>query len=293
MPKKINRFKLGLFFLITAVITLGGLLWAGATHFFQPAKTYLTFFNESVQGLGTGANVSYLGVKVGRVSAVSIAPDGKLIQVELKLQPDFNAAHMAVQPSMAGFTGGLYLAIDQAPANLQEITPKITFTAKYPIIPSQPGEMTQIKNALEKVYKKFNAVDIQGLAAAWRKTGQSADSLLSDKDIQQTIRNLREISAAVKNVVGVLGKRGVRREWRKSFANLAGTAAAVRKTSESLASQLESLPPGAAGNISQQIEFTMNQINQLLTNLKGLVHELREEPGKILVAPKSKEPFRR
>ena len=31
MAKKISRFKLGLFFLIGLAVTLGGLMWAGAT----------------------------------------------------------------------------------------------------------------------------------------------------------------------------------------------------------------------------------------------------------------------
>jgi phospholipid/cholesterol/gamma-HCH transport system substrate-binding protein len=293
MPKKINRFKLGLFFLIGTAITLAGLLWAGATHFFQPAKTYVTFFNNSVEGLGPGARVSYLGVKVGRVSAVGIAPDGKLIQAELKLSPDFNVDHMAVELKMKGITGQLYLAINRAPPDLRELTPKITFVPKYPLIPSRPGEMTQIMDALEKVYKKIDSVDFQGLVASWKKTGQEASALLTDKDIQRTIRNLKEISADIKNVVGILGKPGMRQKWQKGFANLADTAAAVRKTSEALATQLENLPPGAVGDMTQQIEHTVFQMNQVLTNLKGMVHELREEPGKILVIPKGKEPFRR
>jgi phospholipid/cholesterol/gamma-HCH transport system substrate-binding protein len=293
MPKKINRFKLGLFFLIGVAIILGGLLWAGATHFFQAAKTYVTFFNESVEGLGPGAGVSYLGVKVGRVSAVGIAPDGKLIRAELKLQPDFNPGNMAVQPSTQGIIGPLYLAINKAPADLQKVTPKITFTTKYPLIPSYPGEMTQIKHELKKVITKIDSIDFPGLAASWKKTGQKAEALLSDKDIKKTIRNLREISAAIKNVVGVLGKPGVRGKWQKGFGNLAETAAAVRKTSESLANQLENVPPGAVGGITQQLEHTISQMNQLLANLKGMVHELREQPGKIFVIPKSKEPFRR
>lgn len=293
MAKRINRFRLGLFFLVGVAIILGGLLWAGATHFFQPAKTYVTFFNESVAGLGPGANVSYLGVKVGRVSAVSIAPDGKLIRAELKLQPDFNAQNMAVQPSTQGIIGPLFLAINKAPADLQKVTPKITFTTKYPLIPSYPGEMTQIKHDLKKVITKIDAIDFQGLAASWAKTGQKADALLSDKDIKRTIRNLREISAAIKNVVGVLGKPGVRQKWQKGFGNLAETATAVRKTSESLANQLENLPPGAVGGITQQIQYTISQINQLLNNLKGMVHELREQPGTIFVIPKGKEPFKR
>jgi ABC-type transporter Mla subunit MlaD len=293
MPKKINRFKLGLFFLIGTAIILGGLLWAGATHFFQPAKTYVTFFSESVEGLGPGANVSYLGVKVGRVSAVGIAPDHKLIRAELKLNPDFNVAHMAVQPNTQGFIGPLYLAIDKAPADLQKVTPKITFATKYPLIPSYPGEMTQIMHDMKKVIKKIDAINLKGLAASWTKTGQKATALLSDKDIKRTIRNLREISAAIKNVAGVLGKPGVRQKWQKGFGNLAEAAAAVRKTSESLANQLEKVSPGAVGGITQQLELTISQMNQVLTNLKGLVHELRERPGKIFVIPKSKEPFRR
>jgi phospholipid/cholesterol/gamma-HCH transport system substrate-binding protein len=293
MAKRINRFKLGLFFLIGTAITLGGLLWAGATHFFQPAKTYVSFFNESVEGLGPGAAVSYLGVKVGRVNSIGIAPDGKLIQAELKISPDFNVESMALELSLKGITGQLYLAINKAPPDLKAVTPKITFAHKYPLIPSRPGEMTQIKDALEKVYKKIDSVDFEGLAAAWKKTAQEANVILTDKDIRRTIRNLKEISADIKNLVSVLGKPGTPQKWRKGFSNLAETAAAVRKSSESLASQLEKLPPGAVGDLARQMDQTMFQINQFLSNLQGLVHELREEPGKVLVIPKGKEPFRK
>ncbi len=65
MAKKISHFQLGLFFLISLVIVVGGLIWAGTTHVFTSAKTYVTFFNESVQGLNPGARVTYLGVQVG------------------------------------------------------------------------------------------------------------------------------------------------------------------------------------------------------------------------------------
>ena len=65
------------------------------------------------------------------------------------------------------------------------------------------------------------------------------------------------------------------------------------ENSEVLASQLEKLPAGAAGDLARQMEHTLSQINQVLSNLNGMVHELREEPGKILVIPKDKEPFRR
>ena len=129
--------------------------------------------------------------------------------------------------------------------------------------------------------------------AAWKNAGQSADHLLSDKDIRRTISNARKISADIENLTAILGKPGTPPKWKKAFANLAATAAAARKSTEVLASQLEHIPPGAVGDVTRQIEYTLVQINQVLTNLKGMVHELKEEPGKILVIPKSEEPFKR
>ena len=296
MAKKISHFQLGLFFLISLVIVVGGLIWAGTTHVFTSAKTYVTFFNESVQGLNPGARVTYLGVQVGTVQSIGIAPDGKLIRVKMQLASNFNVANMAVKLIFAGILGQLYLSIDQAPPDLDQITPKINFPLKYPLIPARPSEI-QIAEALAKIYKKIESVDFEGLIADWRKPAQEATRLLADKDIRKTIQNFREISetfyADVKNLVNVLGKPGTPQKWQKSFADLAATAAAAQKSSEALASQLERIPPGSVGNIARQMEQTIFQINQVLTNLKGLVHELEEKPGKILIVPREQEPFRR
>lgn len=292
MAKKISHFQLGLFFLICLVIVVGGLIWAGTTHVFTSAKTYVTFFNESVQGLNPGARVTYLGVQVGTVQSIGIAPDGKLIRVEIQLASNFNVANMSVKLIFAGIMGQLYLSIDQAPPDLDQITPKINFPLKYPLIPAHPSEI-QIADALAKIYKKIESVDFEGLIADWRKTAQEATRLLADKDIRKTIQNFREISADIKNLVNVLGKPGTPQKWQKSFADLAATAAAAQKSSEALASQLERIPPGSVGNIARQMEQTIFQINQVLTNLKGLVHELEEKPGKILIVPREQEPFRR
>jgi ABC-type transporter Mla subunit MlaD len=293
MTSKISHFQLGLFFLVTLAIAIGGLLWVGATHLLQPAKTYETFFQESVEGLSPGAEVSYLGVKVGRVSALNIAPDGKLIRVELKLAPGFVARSKVAELRLRGIAGQLYVALSQAPPDLDRLTPKITFTHRYPLIPSRPGEMRQIETALEKIYKKLESVDLAGLSEDWQKTARTANALLADADLRKAIRNLREISTDIKSLVAVLGEPGTPTQWRKSFRNLAATAEAARQTSEALAVRLEKLPPDTAANVTKQMEQTLFQINQVLVNLQALVHELREEPGKVLVIPKGKEPFRR
>jgi ABC-type transporter Mla subunit MlaD len=292
MTRKRSYFQLGLFFLVGLAIIIGGLIWLGAHKFWQPTKTYISYFQESVEGLGPGAQVSYLGVSLGTVSSVNIAPDPKLVGVTMTLDAGFDTAHMAAQMRLRGISGQ-FVALDRAPADLDQITPKITFKPKYPLIPSLPGEMHQLIAALKKIYHKIEALDLAGLVENWKKTGQSADALLADRDIRKTIRNLREITADINNLVQLLHKPGTPKKWRTAFANLADTINAARQGSESLAAQLEKLPPGSAATVARQLEHAMHQVNQVLVSLKGLVHELREEPGKILVVPKGKEPFRR
>ena len=124
---------------------------------------------------------------------------------------------------------------------------------------------------------------------------QSSIFSLLAKHLSSTARFnfLRHITADINNLVAVLGRPGTPRKWRRSFRNLAATAKAARQASEALAVRLKNLPPEAAGNVARQIEQTLFQVNQVLVNLQALVHELREEPGKVLVIPKGKEPFRR
>jgi hypothetical protein len=92
---------------------------------------------------------------------------------------------MAVELSLKGITGQLHLAINKAPSDLIAVTPKI-----IPLIPSRLGEMTQLKNALEKVYKKIDSVDLEGLVPTWKKTAQEANSLLTYNDIRRGPENL-------------------------------------------------------------------------------------------------------
>jgi phospholipid/cholesterol/gamma-HCH transport system substrate-binding protein len=293
MPRKISPFQLGLFFLIGAAIAVGALIWVGATHLFESGKMYVTFFQNSVAGLDPGASVRYLGIKVGRVTAVGIAADRRLIRVEMMMNPKFSVKGMAVTLSQQGIMGPVFVGINQAPANINQVTPRITFPHKYPLIPSHPGEFTRIEDALEKIVHQIEAMDLKGLVLAWQKTAQDANALIKDQEIRATIHNLKEISGDIKNLVMVLGEPGNPQKWQKSFANLAATAAAARTSTEALATRLQKIPPEAIPEVTRQLEQTLFQVSQVLANLKGLVHEMREEPGRILVTPREREPFRK
>jgi len=319
MSHRINPFKIGLFVLVCGAIGMGALIWIGVAHFFEATKTYVTFFNVSVVGLQKGAPVDYLGVKVGRVSQIGLAPDGRLVRVMMSLTPVFKlSGSMAAELSQAGITGQRYVAIGKAPSNLQEMTPKIDFEVSYPVIPSRPGEITEIKSSLQNLYKKVESLDLEGLISEWKKTAVRINTYLSGNDIPETLRNVEEISADLKDLLSALGEPGVPQEWQKGFRNAAEAIAAVRKSAEALEAQMKNIPPGSFGDISKRIDHVVRtgeasmrslntqvnqsldlfqeslyQANSLLADLRALVQSLKENPGQILNRPEGREPFKR
>lgn len=319
MKHQISPFKLGIFVLAGAGIAIGALIWVGAVHFFEGGKTYVSFFDHSVKGLKSGSEITHLGLVVGQVSDISLAEGDRLARVKMELKPSFEVKHnYAVQLKMAGITGGDYLAIVEAPADLQQVTPKVTAQTKYPLIPSIPGTLTDIEDALQSAMDKFQKIDFQGLLASLEKISRSAENILSNAEIQGTLRNLNEASAAIRTLAaGVSGSENIR-AINAGIASFAAAAAKVQKASDRLAAQVQAMPPKALAQITRRMDRTsaeaervvssagkqiaqsldllqqsLRQMNQALTDLKGLARELEEQPGQVLNRPKSSEPFKR
>jgi len=85
MARKTSKFMIGLFVTFGVLIGMVAVVWLGASKYFEKGKTYVTFFDESVQGLQVDSAVKYRGVEVGRVEAIRVAPDNRLIEVVIKV----------------------------------------------------------------------------------------------------------------------------------------------------------------------------------------------------------------
>src|SRR5690242_4035924 len=85
------RKKKSLYFAVGSFVTMGTLaavamvLWLGVSKYLRSGVKYVTYFNESVQGLQVDSAVKYRGVEVGNVEKIRVAPDNKLIEVLIKV----------------------------------------------------------------------------------------------------------------------------------------------------------------------------------------------------------------
>src|SRR5208283_457873 len=106
MAQNRSYFLIGLFVTIGVMIGVAGVIWLGATKYFQKGSMYATYFDESVQGLQVDSIVKYRGVDIGSVRSIRVAPDQRLVEVVMKIEVNnFGVGGVVAKLTPAGITG--------------------------------------------------------------------------------------------------------------------------------------------------------------------------------------------
>lgn len=85
MPAETNDWKLGLF--VCLVVAAAGRLTVllGAAKLDETRIVWISYFDESVEGLDIGSPVKFRGAPLGRVTDIGIAPDQQRVAVTFEV----------------------------------------------------------------------------------------------------------------------------------------------------------------------------------------------------------------
>ena len=153
--------------------------------------------------------VKYLGVEVGSVEKIRIAPDNNLIEVVMKINLRRDLARDAVaQLRSAGITGMVFIELDRRDPAKPDLSPKLNFASEYPIISSQPSQLKQLFSGIEEVVDNLKEVDTKGISDEIKITIKSIGNLVSGEKmdhimigVDSSVSNVREITEKVNNVL--------------------------------------------------------------------------------------------
>jgi hypothetical protein len=125
---------------LTPLLLMMGWWWfLNPSRYFEEGTRYVTFFDQSVYGLSQGSEVTYQGVRVGKVEKIRIAPDNRTVGVIMLINVEGNLPKMVVaQLVMKGGTGQAFVNLAPRRPNEPDLSPKVTFASEYPVIPSKP-----------------------------------------------------------------------------------------------------------------------------------------------------------
>lgn len=162
-----NHWKLGLFVIVAIAFSVLGLIVLGARSWSRIGVPYVSYFDESVQGLELGAAVKFRGVTVGHVASIEIAPDQRHIQVTSDLdvrqleRVDLSAGradepkprpllaehpNLRAQLAQAGITGVKFVSLDYIASD--EAPPPLSFPVPEQHIPTTPSLMQSLENSV-------------------------------------------------------------------------------------------------------------------------------------------------
>jgi phospholipid/cholesterol/gamma-HCH transport system substrate-binding protein len=188
------KFAVGLFISGGIFLAVLALILLGATQLYKKGHLYVTYFDESVQGLTQDAPVKYRGVPIGRVERIQVAPDSELVEVILKIESgQILGDGIVAQLAPVGITGSVFIGLDQKKEWEPDRSPPITFQTQYPVVSSKPSEISTLLSGVDAVIKQLRSLDFEGIP---EKVGLTLDTLTSAvkaADIESLSGDLRHI----------------------------------------------------------------------------------------------------
>jgi phospholipid/cholesterol/gamma-HCH transport system substrate-binding protein len=198
MAGRTSKFLIGIFVITGTVLAAVIIIWVGAADFFRKGSIYVTYFDESVQGLQADSTVKYRGVAVGKVKSIKVAPDDRLIEVAMKIEMSSDLQnHTEAQLKTTGITGIVFIELDQVRPGEQSSSPRINFQTSYPVIPSRRSEISRFLADTNEIMKSIKAVDFKGLSDQLKNTTLAVENFIEGKQTNSVMSNLESTTANI------------------------------------------------------------------------------------------------
>jgi phospholipid/cholesterol/gamma-HCH transport system substrate-binding protein len=296
--KRTLYFVVGFFVTVGTIAALAMILWLGASKYLRTGDKYVTFFDESVQGLQIDSAVKYRGVEIGSVEKIRVAPDNRLIEVVIKVNlPKGTERNLVAQLKGVGITGIAFVELDNRDGKQPNRSPRIGFKAEYPVIPSQPSDTARIFSEIDDIYKEIVKIDFEGISKGLTATMKSVETTLANPRIDSILANTDSVTARLDKTVLLTNQRLEDRKLDEILIETKGAVTDARKLIASVKDELHALKlPDTAEKanrmvdvlerktraISFELEATSETLRQTTDTIDQLVDRVRSTPSDLL-----------
>ena len=341
MSVKPGYFKIGLFVIVAGALILAAVVVFGSGLFAQEKAYIETYFDESVSGLSVGSPVELRGVRIGQVERIAFIRDEYvhsmqpsdvpkyehyvmvLCSILRENLPDFSdqqrlarledvvARGLRVRLSSNLLTGQAYLQADYLDPDRFKVL-EIGWKPRHLYVSSAPGELTTLKESVDKVLFRLQELDIDKLVTAVDNVLVSLKTAIADARIADISKDVRVLLADARRQVNDLDTKKISLAAQQTIASadravadanvpalsrdLQTLIAEVRQTNGNLQKLLASpkpisgpsnLPEVVArlnktlGRIDKLILTERPQIEMILANFKDISEDMKDLTGSL------------
>ncbi len=236
MSARASYFKIGVFVITAATLTVAGIIALGAGALLKSTILLESYIDESVQGLEVGSPVKHRGVTIGSVRDIDFAYNrydftrseqrffefGRYVVVEIALErdtfgddasdiqnvlDDLIEQGLRVRMASTGLTGTAYLEVDYVDPE-RNPPPPIDWKPDALYIPAAPSTISRLINTAEQILSELSRVEIESLAMETRRLVTNAADAVDAANVSEVsqrmgalIREARETNVRLKEVL--------------------------------------------------------------------------------------------
>jgi len=296
----------GVFVLGAAALALGAVLVFGSARFFRHEVTLVSYFTGSVNGLVVGSPVKFRGVPIGSVSRIRLGLPGASeadVRIPVWYTLDLDtisgyqgrrflldrqhldaliAAGLRAQLQTESFvTGVLFVGLDFFPDS--PVVLELTGQPEVLEIPVMPTTIEKAMQTLDRLVKRVEALDLDGLVASARHALDGVDDLARSPKVADALDGLRDALASIHRVTAAL-EPGVTPTIKGLDATLAQAREVLIRVEpqldQTLAHAQELLGPDAP--LAVGLASTLADLGEAARSVRDLADFLDRHPNAIL-----------
>ncbi|MGC8660367.1 MAG: MlaD family protein, partial [Desulfomonilaceae bacterium] len=229
--------------------------------------------------------VKFRGVPVGRVKKIRMAPDGRLIEVVMGLNRNFKVTDdLGVKMNLLGLTGLKYLEMDSFSKDQYKEPIALDFKPRYRVIPTYPSDIKEIGAALENVFQKLKALDIERISNHFLKVSSKLDEILSNSKVDSIGTDAAEAISEIKEAARKINEDLSKVQLGKSLSKT------IDKTNDFLQVSTETMR--SADRMIRRTDNNISVLTQKLDrsadNLIDFTRMIKNKPSSIIFGPGEK-----
>jgi phospholipid/cholesterol/gamma-HCH transport system substrate-binding protein len=308
----VNHWKVGAFVVVGFVLTLVTILVLGAQSLKKDSVSYVTFFDESVQGVEIGSPVKFRGVTVGTVAGIDIAPDKRMVKITSNLAlTDLDDLGLSVgkgrsrkisvppdlrmQLASQGITGVKFLQIDFFNVKDNPL-PALSFPVPPNYIPAAVSTMKNLEDAVVHAVDRLPEVADAIMHIAGRAEGLM-DEVTHEKipeNAGATLRHFDELLGTLQRSVNGLQTDKLSTDAQVALKNLSGTIDSMNRvlarldgdkglvaSAQRASNSVGDMATNARG-IGPEFEETLRDIQEVIASIQTVADALVRDPDMLL-----------
>lgn len=291
MSKRSSPTLIGFFVLGAIALAIIGIGALASNSYFSQRATFISYFDESVNGLDVGAPVKFKGVPIGRVADIRLRVDlqNETFQVpvlyEIDLEPVTDTTGATIdlsdprvlrqqvdrglraQLQLESFvTGKLYVELtfvsNPGPPNYAQASPK------YPEVPTQLSPLAQLGEEAESLVANLQSFDVSTINENLVTLLVKANSKVEQLDMKRINTEVIETITAARDLVESEELRDVMRDVPRLSQQVDTTLADAQRLMETL--------EGAVRPTTEEIEATGRELRETMNALQETMQETND-----------------